>query len=210
MSFPTLFGHELSTIPSEVCQHCNALNGCARIHHTKVKPLRTSSAIWRILCPDFNDRGKITRCTCTDLCNKERALTLETLETLVLGCGIGPWRETASCATEAALPRVHIRPPERRRNFKKFSIPTRRFASAKEMFGGIQRAQKIQNRFSRTPSNCQKRENAEIALRNSSQTDSKTKFSNFFGKTTLSYGKSSEKHGKNTQKILNPRHHLQN
>ncbi|CAB0019692.1 unnamed protein product, partial [Nesidiocoris tenuis] len=49
---------------------------------------------------------------------------------------LGPWRETASCATEAALPRVHIRPPERRRNFKKFSIPTRRFASAKEMFGG--------------------------------------------------------------------------
>ncbi|CAA9995507.1 unnamed protein product, partial [Nesidiocoris tenuis] len=48
---------------------------------------------------------------------------------------LGPWRETASCATEAALPRVHIRPPERRRNFKKFSIPTRRFASAKEMFG---------------------------------------------------------------------------
>ncbi|CAA9994787.1 unnamed protein product, partial [Nesidiocoris tenuis] len=49
---------------------------------------------------------------------------------------LGPWRETASCATEAALPRVHIRPPERRRNFEKFSIPTRRFASAKEMFGG--------------------------------------------------------------------------
>ncbi|CAB0014987.1 unnamed protein product [Nesidiocoris tenuis] len=44
---------------------------------------------------------------------------------------------TASCATGAALPRVHIRPPERRRNFKKFSIPTRRFASAKEMFGVI-------------------------------------------------------------------------
>ncbi|CAB0020838.1 unnamed protein product, partial [Nesidiocoris tenuis] len=48
---------------------------------------------------------------------------------------LGPWRETASSATEAALPRVHIRPPEQRRNFKKFSIPTRRFASAKEMFG---------------------------------------------------------------------------
>ncbi|CAB0015957.1 unnamed protein product [Nesidiocoris tenuis] len=57
---------------------------------------------------------------------------------------------------------------------------------------------------------CQIRENAEIALRCLSQTDSKTKFSNFFGKTTLSYGKSSEKPGKNTQKILNPRHHLQN
>ncbi|CAB0009985.1 unnamed protein product, partial [Nesidiocoris tenuis] len=33
---------------------------------------------------------------------------------------LGPWRETASCATKAALPRVHIRPPERRRNLKNF------------------------------------------------------------------------------------------
>ncbi|CAB0000749.1 unnamed protein product, partial [Nesidiocoris tenuis] len=45
------------------------------------------------------------------------------------------------------------------------------------------KAQKIQNRFRRTPSNRQKREKGEIALKNSSQTDLKPKFPKNFGKT---------------------------
>ncbi|CAA9996997.1 unnamed protein product [Nesidiocoris tenuis] len=71
---------------------------------------------------------------------------------------------------------------------------------------GIQQAQKVQNRFSRTPSTGEKEKSRQKI---SSQTDLK-KFQRFSGKNPLSYGNSSEKPGIITQKILNPRHHSQN
>ncbi|CAB0000708.1 unnamed protein product, partial [Nesidiocoris tenuis] len=60
-------------------------------------------------------------------------------------------------------------------NMEQFRLTYRVWKRSRNL-QGIQLAQKIQNRFSRTPSNWQKSENGGIALRKSSQSDLGTKY----------------------------------